>query len=364
MLVRLILVAGLGLATAVAQQPPPADATPSRHTHADIVHLLDKANQGDAVAEFALGQAYADGNGVPQNFDLALKWYRQAADQGNADAENAMGIMYRTGSGVDKSKEEAVTWYRKAARQGSGVAMFNLGTAYYNGDGVDISDATAYAWFMLAKEAGVDSAAQAVARMDGELRPWQINDGLKTIAGMYDKGEGVRQDDAAAALWYRKAAERGDIEAQVKLAAALMAGRGVSRDYGEARKLCEAAAKQKSVAGEVCLGYLYRSGLGMEKNPREAVKHLEIAVQGHSRLAMRTLGEMYASGEMGKVDSSESFLWYLRAAMVGDKQALGAAMKIKGSMAPDDWNRTKKKMRGLGMDPQKVETFLQPAAGQ
>lgn len=80
--------------------------------------------------------AYADENGEPQDFDLALKRYRHPADQGNAEAEKAMGVMYCTGSGVDKSKEEAVSWYRKAAHHGSGFAMINLGTAYYKGDGV------------------------------------------------------------------------------------------------------------------------------------------------------------------------------------------------------------------------------------
>lgn len=362
MFARLILILGLGMAPAVAQQPP-GDAIPAKHTRAEITRLLEKAGAGDAAAQFTLGQAYADGNGVPQNFDLALKWYHQAADQGHADAENAIGIMYRTGSGVDESKEEALSWYRQAARQGSGLAMFNLGTAYYSGDGVGVSDATAYAWFMLAKEAGVNSAAQAVARMDGEMRPWRINDGLKTIAEMYDRGEGVKQDDRAAARWYRQAAARGDQQAQVKLAAALMAGRGLSRDYGEARKWCEAAARQKSIAGEVCLGYLYRGGLGVDKNPKEAVKHLQVAALGNSGLAMRVLGEIYESGEAGRADRTESFVWYLRAAMVGDKQALGAAMKIKHSMAPEDWSQAKKKMRDLGFDPQKVEAFLQPSAG-
>jgi len=33
-------------------------------------------------------------------------------------------------------------------------------------------------------------------------------------------------------------------------------------------------------------------------------------------------------------------------------------------MGPDDWRRAKKKMLSLGFDPQKVEAFLQPGAGQ
>jgi hypothetical protein len=36
----------------------------------------------------------------------------------------------------------------------------------------------------LAREAWVSSGAEAVARREAELRPWQINDGLKLIAEM------------------------------------------------------------------------------------------------------------------------------------------------------------------------------------
>jgi TPR repeat protein len=42
---------------------------------------------------------------------------------------------------------------------------------------------------------------------------------------MYDKGQGVRQDHAAAASWYRKAAEQGIANAQFNL--------GIMYDNGE-----------------------------------------------------------------------------------------------------------------------------------
>ena len=352
----ILMVFFTGLAAGAQQATETASA---KHSGAEMLKLIEKAGNGDAATQFIVGQAYADGNGVDQNFDLALKWYQRAADQGNADAENALGVMYRTGSGVDQSKEEALWWYRKAARQGHGLAMFNLGTAYYNGDGVDVSDPAAYAWFTLARQAGVNSAAQAVTRLDTELHPWQINDGLKMLAEMYAKGEEVKQDDTTSAGWYRKAAERGDKEAQVKLAAALMTGRGVPKDYGEARKWCDAAAKQRSPAGEVCLGYLYRAGLGVDKNPKEAVKHLSVATQWNNPLAMRILGEMYVGGETGKVDKVEGFLWYVRAALRGDPAARTEAAKTKGEMQPEEWKSATAKMKQLGIDAQKVESFLQ-----
>ncbi len=38
------------------------------------------AEQGLAVAQFALGAMYAEGQGVPQDYAAAVKWYRLAAD--------------------------------------------------------------------------------------------------------------------------------------------------------------------------------------------------------------------------------------------------------------------------------------------
>ncbi len=352
---RFIILAVL-VSPAFAQNAP---ENPPKHSKAEITRIMDLATSGDAKAQTALGRAYADGNGVPQNFDLALKWYHKAADQGDAEAENEIGVMYRTGSGVEKSKEEAVAWYREAARQGNGQAMFNLGAAYYNGDGLDVSDVASYAWFTLGKEAGDKNAADAVARMDTELPAAKIGAGLRMIAEMYAEGGQIKKNDAESIRSYRKASERGDAEAQLKLATMLIEGRGVAKDYAEGRKWCEAAAKQISAAGEACLGYLYRNGFGVDKDPKEATKHFLLATRQNHPLAERALGEMYESGEAGKVDRVEAFLWYLQAALLGDKPARAAAVKVRASMEPSEWNKARKRMQEAKMDAKKVEAFLQ-----
>jgi TPR repeat protein len=46
------------------------------------------ARKGYAPAQFKLGLIYVKGNGVPQDYREALKWYRRAADQGNAAAQD------------------------------------------------------------------------------------------------------------------------------------------------------------------------------------------------------------------------------------------------------------------------------------
>jgi TPR repeat protein len=60
----------------------------------------------------------------------------------------------------------------------------------------------------------------------------------------HDTGEGVAQDFAEAAKWYRKAAEQGHAEAQFNLGTMYDEGRGVRQDYAEAAKWYRKAKDQ------------------------------------------------------------------------------------------------------------------------
>ena len=68
------------------------------------------AEQGNALAQYYLGEMYEFGKGVPQNFAAALKWYRKAANQGNAKAQKALGEIYSQGKGVPKDYVQAHKW--------------------------------------------------------------------------------------------------------------------------------------------------------------------------------------------------------------------------------------------------------------
>ena len=70
---------------------------------------------------------YANGEGVPQDDQEAVRWYRLAADQGLAQAQYNLGVMYANGEGVPQDDQEAVRWYRLAADQGLAQAQLNLG---------------------------------------------------------------------------------------------------------------------------------------------------------------------------------------------------------------------------------------------
>ena len=63
----------------------------SKGEYEKAVQLFIKAaEQGNADAQCHLGECYYEGNGVPQSYSEAVKWYRRAADQGCQDAKDAL----------------------------------------------------------------------------------------------------------------------------------------------------------------------------------------------------------------------------------------------------------------------------------
>ncbi len=83
----------------------------------------------------------------------AVADFRHAAQEGDARAQTALGVMYHNGQGVPQDDNLAATFFRLAAQQGDVAAKFKLGLMYAQGQGVPQDDAKAYKWFALAKAA-------------------------------------------------------------------------------------------------------------------------------------------------------------------------------------------------------------------
>ena len=111
------------------------------------------AEQGHAGAQNELGVMYSKGQGVPQDYHEAAKWYRKAADQGHAGAQFNLGGMYHVGQGVPQDDQEAAKWWRKAAEQGDASAQGMLGAIYYLGQAVPQDFIRAHMWYNVAAAA-------------------------------------------------------------------------------------------------------------------------------------------------------------------------------------------------------------------
>jgi hypothetical protein len=73
------------------------------------------AQQGDAKAQYYLGEIYETGILNIPDYQLAALWYQRAADQGYKDAQMNLGFLYESGKGVTQDKAKALNLYRLAA---------------------------------------------------------------------------------------------------------------------------------------------------------------------------------------------------------------------------------------------------------
>ena len=146
-----------------------------------------KAVGGDAEAQSNLGLMYEIGEGVPEDYKEAVKWYCKAAEQGNAIAQSNLGLMYYHGDGVPEDDKEAVKWYRKAAEQGDAEAQYNLGLMYDKGEGVLEDSVTAYAWCNIAAVNGHELAKSQKLNLAKNMTPEQIAKGQELSKEMVKK---------------------------------------------------------------------------------------------------------------------------------------------------------------------------------
>ncbi|MGA6993754.1 MAG: tetratricopeptide repeat protein [Candidatus Deferrimicrobiaceae bacterium] len=75
------------------------------------------AEQGDAHAQCILATMYFNGQGFPQDYTGAAKWFRRAAGQGHAEAQHNLGLLYKVGRGGPQDHILAHMWFNLAASQ-------------------------------------------------------------------------------------------------------------------------------------------------------------------------------------------------------------------------------------------------------
>lgn len=84
--------------------------------------LIKKAEEGDAEAQFQLGLAYYNGDGINKNYRKAYYWFQKAIEQGNGDAQNYLGNLMKIHVLIDSVRYPMIIkrtdefQYREAAR--------------------------------------------------------------------------------------------------------------------------------------------------------------------------------------------------------------------------------------------------------
>lgn len=181
-----------------------------------LAELQAAAKKHDPAAQYQLGRRYLLGIGTTIDEKEGFKYLREAADRGNlVEAIHLVAVCYATEIGVRKSEKLAVKYFEKAATAGYGEAQFKLAACYENGLLAVKPDKTvAMKWYLAAAQQGHPRAQYKYAML-----VYQI------------------PDYAGSAEWFRKAADQGVIEAQMRIAEFYKLGRAAGgKDLVEAYK--------------------------------------------------------------------------------------------------------------------------------
>ncbi len=145
--------------------------------------------------------------GGEANLAKAATYYERAARRGDREAPYWLGAM------CEAEPRAAAKWYEVAAERGNRKAQSKLAEMYRAGEGVERDLVVAAFWEMAASAVEATYGVVHYKKLFAQFVLKAANQGHAEaqyrIARMLHEGDGVAKDEAAAALWMRKAAEHG-----------------------------------------------------------------------------------------------------------------------------------------------------------
>jgi TPR repeat protein len=277
----------------------------------------------DADAEAWLGAVLLD-RGLARD---GLRHIQRAADAGSSEGAHRLAIVYAQGlAGTPRDEVRALELFQKAASAGHTRAQINLGILYLRGLGVPRDVINARAWLEKAAASGDPQALYTLGR------------------AMDESSEQIAPDPVRAADLYRRAAEKGHVQAGLRYGLALSEGVGIKRDVAQAQKWLAQARDNGVPEAALAMGDMAartpasRDRAANERTVQTAVSWYEVAAHGGVPSAQFKLANAYFSGVGVARDPMQAMLWYSRAAQQGLPQAQHALgiMLIGGvTGAPD-----------------------------
>jgi TPR repeat protein len=312
---------------------------------------LNKAQGGDADADYTIGYIYrAGGTGVKQDYAMAMKWYLKtvAADPDDyyvGTAEADIGYMFDFHEGVAEDPETALSWYRKAAALGDAAAENNIGADYMSGDGVKKDITKALYWYKKSADGynpqadenlgDLYSNGQDIKQDDGQAIYWyeqavdnagngddnfSVSEVEFRLYQLFDSGTSM--DMAEALHWLKKSAADGSLKAEEQLGKEYVAGNDEFQDYGKAMDLFKEAAAGGLSDADDDIALLYLNGLGVPENDAMAISWLEKANPKESTAEIEDdIGQNYIDGDGVPKNRVTALKWFARAATDGSRDA-------------------------------------------
>jgi TPR repeat protein len=206
---------------------------------------LQLPSSATADSQFCLGLANLIGEGVPQDFSKAFKWFSTASARKHNRAQMRLAECYTFGRGVSKNQSTADVIYLKLANEGYPQAQALMGLILFNRFLNDKNLSTAiqaYKWLSLASIRAPDLARdrdqllnhlpkQSLAyaqKLAGDFKP--VNPGSVTVTEPVAQQKSNTVDTnilSRLVRWQHELATNGSAYAQYELGLRYLKGDGV-----------------------------------------------------------------------------------------------------------------------------------------
>jgi len=148
----------------------------------------------------------------------------------------------------------------------------------------------------------------------------------------YEKGKQVKRNSEKAIKWYRKAAQKGHVKAQDRLAMLYYK----KKRYDKARFWLEKRAKAGNSEAQFLYANTYRYGLGAKISNKSAKHWYNKAAKKDHKQAQYELGRMYRNGIGMKKNHDKALKWFKKAAKQGHRDAKAVVKKYQKQLAKKD----------------------------
>ncbi len=301
-------------------------ASAAELTQDSINAVIKKANAGDERAENIVGTWYYTGdNGLPKDYERAVKWWSRSAKKGNALAVGNLGLCYQTGNGVARDSLTAVKLYKRSIKEGN-PSLFNRQQKLADGGNVFSAMLMADCY-----ENGIGTGKDAEKSVH-YLEIAANNNCREAVDQIGVRLLNVRRA-ADAAKWFRKSMEGGDLSSTYYYGKLLMEGNGVDRNTADGFNYMLRAAREGFPMAQYQIGECYLSGNGATKNPETAYGWISKAAAAGLAKAQFDLGMAYAMGtEAFPADYHLALIWLTKSADNGYARRVASLFKEGGEL--------------------------------
>lgn len=201
------------------------------------------ADSGHATAMFELSKFYIEGYGIPIDEERSMLLLKNAADLGEPSAQFLLGLIYEVGRfGLLKNETESLNWFMKAARLENSEAQVKVGDAYLDGKLISKNAEKGVEYWIKSAE---HNNIMAMKR----LRVFYI-----------DFFDDIPPNLELAFYWTNKAALLDDTESQRLLGGDFLLGTCGKVDYEQASVWSKKAADKGDAQAQYTLGVMYKRG--------------------------------------------------------------------------------------------------------